>query len=119
MADKFTGRVSKGRREGTKLGFPTANIKVTKNIHPGIYAGYTSVFQNKLHDLPSIFYVAENTQTIEAHILDFPAQDLYGQELSVKIIHKLRDVQEFPNLEIAKEQIKRDELKAREWFLAK
>ena len=115
-AMKFQGKVVRGKREGTKIGFPTANIEVEKEIEPGIYTGFTSILKTGPHDLPSMFYIAQNSQTIESHILDFQAADLYGTEISVDLKYKIRDIQVFNDLEIAKEQIKKDEAKAREWF---
>ena len=110
---KFNGKVIRGKREGTKIGFPTANIEVSENVASGIYAGYTSLDKR---NLPSIFYVAESSSLIESHILDFPSQDLYGHEISVELSHKLRDVRQFSGLDEASKQIKKDELEAREWF---
>lgn len=115
-AMKFQGRVVRGKREGTKIGFPTANIEVGKKIEPGIYTGFTSILKTGPHDLPSMFYIAQNSQVIESHILDFQAADLYGREISVNLKYKIRDVQVFNNLETAKEQISRDEKLARKWF---
>jgi riboflavin kinase/FMN adenylyltransferase len=44
---------------------------------------------------------------VEAHLLDFSG-DLYGQELEVALIGKLRDEQKFPSLDELKAQIARD-----------
>ena len=111
---KAKGRVIKGKREGTKIGFPTANVIIKKNVEPGIYAGYVTVPDSSR--LESIFYVAEGKNVVECHILDFPKRDLYDADISVDLKHKLRDVQQFTDLEIAKKQITHDEKKAREWF---
>lgn len=113
---KFTGKVLRGKREGTKIGFPTANIEVLESTAPGIYAGYTSLKDQAKNNLPSIFYIAEESQVIESHVFDFSNTDLYGSEISVEIVHKLRNVRKFSGLEEAREQIKKDELEARKWF---
>ncbi len=118
MNEIVTGKVIRGKREGSKIGFPTANINVAESVEPGIYVGFTqipSLYPDK--KLNSLFYIPEDdTRRVESHILDFPNTDLYGSEISVEIIHKLRGVLNFSDLEEAQEQIKKDELKAREWF---
>lgn len=114
---KIFGTVIKGKREGTKIGFPTANLKTEKAVEPGIYAGYVNLTAESLIDQKAIFYVSEDdSRIVECHILDFPKRDLYESEISVEILYKLRDVQEFASLKAASEQIKKDELIARKWF---
>ena len=49
---------------------------------------------------------------VEAHVLDFDA-DLYGQELEVVFVAKLRDEKKFGSLADLKEQIARDVALAR------
>ena len=117
---RFNGKVTRGKREGSKIGFQTANISVNHNMQPGIYTGFAALEENNQNvstDLKALFYIPEtNTSLVECHILDFPKKDLYDIEMSVEILHKLRDVQEFTGLKAASEQIKKDELKARQWF---
>ena len=107
-----TGKVIRGKKEGTKLGFPTANIHFDGSLEPGIYTGYTSIEQDG--EVESIIYIAG--RTLECHILDFPKQDLYDKQISVELLHKIREVQEFSGSEEAIEQIEEDIQKAREWF---
>jgi riboflavin kinase/FMN adenylyltransferase len=114
---KLTGKVVRGKQEGTKIGFPTANIRTGKSSDPGIYAGYADLDDGSLINRKAIFYISQdNSSVVECHILDFPKKDLYGDEITVEILHKLREVQEFSSLEEARAQIKKDELEAREWF---
>jgi riboflavin kinase/FMN adenylyltransferase len=44
---------------------------------------------------------------VEVHLLDF-ARDIYGHELELTFVEKLRDEQQFPSLELLREQISRD-----------
>lgn len=114
---KFRGKVFKGNREGTKLGFPTANIRVAESIAPGIYAGYANLDEDASNKQKTLFYVSKNeNNVIECHILDFPSRDLYDLEISGEILHKLRDVQRFSSLKEARKKIKQDEQEALEWF---
>jgi len=107
-----TGKVVRGKQEGTKLGFPTANIHFNGSLEPGIYTGYASI-ENK-DALESIIYIADSI--LECHILDFTKKDLYDQEISVEVLDKIRGVREFSGLDEAREQIKEDVQKARVWF---
>jgi riboflavin kinase/FMN adenylyltransferase len=52
---------------------------------------------------------------VEAYLLDFNAE-LYGQELEITFIDKIRDEQQFPSLAALKEQITRDVAAARTLF---
>lgn len=110
--NKISGKVFRGKREGSKIGFPTANIHIQETIEPGIYAGYANI--DAAEKLKSMFYV--DNDVLECHIFDFPKNDLYESEISVEILHKIRGVQEFTSLEEAKYQISKDEIEARKWF---
>lgn len=109
---KISGKVFRGKREGSKIGFPTANIHVQGTIDPGIYAGYANL--KDAEKLKSMIYVANDV--LECHIFDFPKKDLYKNEISVEILHKIRGAQKFTGLKEAQEQINKDEYEAREWF---
>lgn len=109
---KITGKVFRGKREGSKIGFPTANIHIQETIEPGIYVGYASLDAGE--KLKSMIYTANDV--LECHIFDFPKKDLYENEISVEILHKIRGAQKFTGLKEAREQIKKDEYEAREWF---
>lgn len=114
---KFKGIVFRGKREGSKIGYPTANIKVKSPPSPGIYAGFASVDSEDKSSLGALFYIStKNDHIVECHILDFPKNDLYGKEISAETLHMIRGDQEFSNLDEARAQIKKDELEAREWF---
>jgi len=54
-------------------------------------------------------------RTLEVHLLDFD-RDLYGQELEVNFLHKLRDEQKFPSRDALKTQIAADVQTARQWL---
>jgi riboflavin kinase/FMN adenylyltransferase len=61
--------------------------------------------------------VSDNAQTtIEVHLLDFSG-DLYGQELQVKVLSRLRDELKFDSLEELKNQLAKDENTVRDMVL--
>ena len=110
----LAGSVIKGDQFGRKLGFPTANVDVRGLVLPpnGVYAVQAhangKLFRAVLNIglRPTISAGAALPQ-VEAHLLDFRG-DLYGQELEIKFIGKLRDEKKFPSADALKEQIARD-----------
>ncbi len=107
------GMVVKGKRNGRKLGFPTANVSYRENTllpHNGVYAGYTYVRGNKYK---SVINVGSNPTfnadriTIESYIPDF-SEDIYNELIRVEFIKRLRGDKKFNSIDELKEQIKRD-----------
>ena len=54
--------------------------------------------------------------SLEVHILDFN-QDIYGQQLEVKMLKKIRNEQRFASPDALKQQIGQDVIKAQHYFL--
>lgn len=114
------GLVVRGDGRGRGLGFPTANlggIGPEKLIPPaGIYAvrGVTrhGTYGGALHLGPRPTFQGA-TPTIELHLLDFDA-DLYGEEVRVDFVERLREVLPFDSVEALVEQMRRDVERARE-----
>lgn len=104
---------------GRTLGYPTANLDITGlEIPPrGVYAAQArtnvAVYRAVMNIgcRPSVR--SSNSQIrVEAHLLDFSG-DLYGQEIELTFVEKLRDEETFPNLDSLKSQIENDASKAR------
>ena len=104
------GTVVHGKKLGRKLGFPTANIKVSPDkLIPadGVYAGLVN---KKLLAAVSIGLnpsFNENKRTIEVYILNYEG-DLYDQELKLELTEYLRPQIKFESKEELVEQIRRD-----------
>lgn len=123
----ITGRVIQGQQLGRKLGFPTANIVIHPNrpkltgifavaVHGAIASSPTTV-------LPAVASlgvrptVQENGQLLlEVHLFDFD-QDIYGKQLQVDFLYKLRDEEKFADLETLTDKIKQDVAQAKQFFL--
>jgi riboflavin kinase/FMN adenylyltransferase len=103
-----------GEKRGRILGFPTANLIMPKDIIPpanGVYSGLVDI-DSKFHY--AIINVGKRPtfadlqdSLIEVHILNFDG-DLYGQNLKVSFIDKIRDEKKFSSPEELKKQIKYD-----------
>lgn len=107
------GEVVHGKKIGRTMGFPTANLKYDKNfvlpkegvyytnveVNNNIYKGITSVGNNPT--------VKGETLTVETYILDFD-RDIYGVQINVSFIKKIRNNKKFNNIEELKNQLKKD-----------
>jgi riboflavin kinase / FMN adenylyltransferase len=101
---KISGKIIRGKRKGRKLGFPTVNIELNDKIECGVYAGAVRI-ANK--DYKAGIFVNNEGTLLEAHLIGFSG-DLYGKEIGVEIINKIRDVIIFESDKELKEQIKKD-----------
>ena len=106
------GPVIRGDGRGKQIGVPTANIDYPREkIVPakGIYAGWAYVGNEKHMAAISIglnptFTPDKQTLSVEAYLLDFDA-DIYGKELKIEFIARLRDELKFDSVEALVEQI--------------
>jgi riboflavin kinase/FMN adenylyltransferase len=121
----IVGRVESGQQLARKLGFPTANLAVaSEKLLPrwGVYA-----VRSQLEDGTIAAGIANIGQrptvdgsgriAVEVHLLDW-AGDLYGQALTIELLHFLRAEQRFGSLADLQAQITRDCAIARDWLLA-
>src|SRR5581483_1134873 len=112
------GRVVPGQRLGRDLGFPTANLRIERRRAPlhGIFAvrvrGVEEMPVRGVASLGTRPTVGGVHTLLEVHLFDFSA-DLYGREIEVEFVAKLRDEEHFPTLEALVEQIHRDAAQAR------
>ncbi len=121
----FTGVVVDGDKLGRKLGYPTANLKVTdeEKITPGngIYAVYVELVsgegdifhtQKRFKGMMSIGFrptVDGKKRVIEVNIFDFD-KEIYGRSLKVFVKKYLREEIRFDNLEDLVKQIDQDKI---------
>lgn len=115
------GRVERGEQLGRTLGFPTANLRLARRQTPldGIFAvrvrGLGSEpdrFRDGVASLGTRPTVGGVRLLLETHVFDF-AGDLYGREIEVQFVARLRGEQRFQNLDAMVEQMHRDAQAAR------
>jgi riboflavin kinase/FMN adenylyltransferase len=113
------GIVVRGDRRGAALGFPTANLQVSRRITVparGVYAGMCRLPDGS--SVPTATSVGVNPTfggqelRVEAHLLEFDG-DLYGSEVAIDFRHRLRDETRFETVEALVEQMRRDVDEAR------
>jgi riboflavin kinase/FMN adenylyltransferase len=116
---RMLGRVARGRELGRTLGFPTANLRLQRHKPPvqGVMA--VRVFGIEPRALAAVASLGTRPTVdgtdmlLEVHVFDF-AGDLYGQEIEVEFVAKLRDEIKFDSLDALTVQMKRDAAQARE-----
>jgi len=108
---KFWGKVRRHKQRGKKLGFPTANINLNKDIPEGIYISKTKI---KGSVFPSLTFIGQ-AAVAEIYILDFD-RNIYNKWISVELIKRIRDNEKFNTAEDLIAQMKRDEDIARKFF---
>jgi len=112
------GRVVQGQRLGRDLGFPTANLRIERQRTPlqGIFAvrvhGVETAPLRGVASLGTRPTVGGVQVLLEVHVFDF-SSDLYGREIEVEFVAKLRDEENYPTLDALVEQIHRDAAQAR------
>lgn len=109
----LSGQVVHGSKLARRLGFPTANIAVSKRKLWPRYGAYSAVVQLKEGRFDAVVNIGlrpsveGDTPTAEAHLLGYEG-DLYGREMRVCLRRFLRPEQRFATLEELKEQVMLD-----------
>ena len=118
----LSGRVIKGEGRGKKIGFPTANLGYDKELiipAKGVY-----ITQVKIKDMiyNSVTNIGINPTFntgyevhVETHLLDF-IHDIYGEEIRVSFIKKLREEKKFQSVNDLVMQIEADVNQTRDYF---
>jgi riboflavin kinase/FMN adenylyltransferase len=112
-AHRIRGTVVAGKARGRTLGFPTANLRTDALLIPsrGVYAVRVQVergpWHNGVANLGTRPTFDGHGFLIEVHLLDFSG-DLYGNELCVEFIVRLRGEQQFEGAEALRTQIQLD-----------
>ncbi|MCD6598998.1 MAG: bifunctional riboflavin kinase/FAD synthetase [Dehalococcoidia bacterium] len=100
-------------KRGQTLGFPTANLNIRSGQalpNRGVYGTITCVNNKRFASATNVGArptFGGGEETVETHLLDYHG-DLYGKELRVKFVRKLRDEKHFASPEELKTQIKKD-----------
>ena len=109
----YTSQVMHGDKRGRKLGFPTANLEIDDRhsmLPNGVYVVRVKVFDKIFNGIANIgdnptFKVAK--RRLEVFIDDFSG-DIYGENISVSFIEKIRDEKTFASVDELKTQLRAD-----------
>jgi len=118
---RIKGKVVPGDGRGKTIGIPTANLETwAEQAIPksGVYAGRIKVRTQDYGAVINIgvrptFELSEVLPRVEAHILDFQGE-IYGEEIALDFISRLRDERRFENIESLVGQIQLDISRAKQ-----
>lgn len=110
----FTGKVVHGDKLGRTLGYPTANLQYTDpdkiRLSEGVYAVTASVNGSPYKGMLSIGKrptVNGLDERVEVNLFGFNAE-IYGELMTVQVLHYLRGQERYPNLDALKAQLAKD-----------
>ncbi|GAB5539729.1 MAG: bifunctional riboflavin kinase/FAD synthetase [Salibacteraceae bacterium] len=110
----ITGKVVRGEGRGSGMGFPTANVMVEpQKIIPlhGVYAADVEVNSQRYRGAVNIgtkpTFHTNGDSTIEVHLLDFN-EDLYGKDIRVSFLKRLRNEMQFDSKDALMKQLEID-----------
>lgn len=118
---RIFGRVIHGNKLGRTIGFPTANIRLHRQVNPvkGVYAVKVRLKSGEIFNgvanmgkRPTINGVL---QLLEVYLFDFN-QNIYDELVEVEFCHKIRNEIKFPSFYELKAQIERDVETAKKFF---
>ena len=112
----ITAKVVAGNSLGHTIGFPTANIDLPQGAavpKPGVYYAIVKALEDGIKH-PAMVNIGTrptvmrgNDTVIEAHLIDWEG-DLYGKEITVRFLKRLRDEQKFPSIDALRAQLELD-----------
>lgn len=115
-------RVIEGRKIAkAQLQYATANLKPENRVIPasGVYVTLTLIENVWRRSITNVGYRptfgGDTEVTIETHIIDFD-EELYGQSIRVRFLHRLRGEIRFEGLDALRAQISRDYERALRYF---
>ncbi len=121
----LTGIIIKGKQIGRTIGFPTANLKIEEDYklipRNGVYIIKSELNRKTVFGIMNIGFnptVEGQNLSVEIHYLDFN-DDLYGQKISVSLIHFVRAEEYFESVSLLKEQLEKDKNTALHFLKAK
>ena len=118
----LTGSIVKGKGIGKQLEYPTANLNIEESYklipNNGVYVVKSMIDGATIFGMMNIGTnptVDGRVQSIEVHFFDF-SKDIYGLQLEVEILERLRDEKKFDSLEALKQQLSKDLINSKNYL---
>lgn len=110
----LSGNITRGKGLGRQLDFPTANLYIGESYKlipkNGVYVVQSRIGERKVFGMMNIGYnptVDGKQKSIEVHFFDFQ-EDLYGKDVRVELLHRLRNETRFDSIDELKQQLYKD-----------
>jgi len=111
----LTGKIVKGKGLGKQLGYPTANLQIEEHYKlipkGGVYVVSSVIDKKKYYGMMNIGTnptVGGKEQTIETYFFDLD-KNLYEKEISINLLTRIRDEQNFNDVDELISAMKEDE----------
>ena len=117
----MTGTVASAKHNGTRMGFPTANILQSADRLPlkeGVYATKIVVDGKEFTSMTNVGAKPtfnDFSSSVETFIMDFHG-DIYGKAVKLIFFDRIRDVKAFAGMDELKAQLQKDEQTVRDFF---
>ena len=110
----LTGKVVKGQKLGRTIQFPTANIYIEEDYKlipkDGVYIVQSNIGGKLYYGMMNIGHnptIKNKSRSIEVHFFDF-TDDIYGDEIVIEMLKRIRDEKEFESIDALKTQLQKD-----------
>ena len=117
----MSGLVVHGNALGRKIGYPTANLEIPKNIFipkMGVYSSTVKIGNSgTIYHAPTFIGVSNINKElrVESHLLDF-SKMIYGKKITVVLLKYIRDNIKVNSIDEVKKLLENDEKKIRKYF---
>jgi riboflavin kinase/FMN adenylyltransferase len=122
-AFSLDGIVIKGEGRGKKIGIPTANLQIDRDLlipSTGVYVTETHFSGMKYRSVTNVghnpTFSEDRALSVETHIIDFNG-DIYGEKIEVNFFSRLRSEMKFSSVNELVAQVRRDIELSREYSL--
>ncbi len=120
---RISGKIVTGDGRGRSLGIPTANLEIlAERVVPleGVYVCTAKLRTQKIGAVVNVgvrptFEEDPVAPRVEAHLLDFD-DNVYGEEITIEFLHRIREERKFPSKDSLIEQIQKDIKQARQYL---
>ncbi len=118
---EISGRVICGNGRGKRLGFPTANLEVSRNLllPAGVFAVEAAKNGHKFQGVANIgqqpTFSLNSPARVEVHLFSFHGK-LYDEKIFLRLLKRIRFQKKFASLLELQRQIKKDISKAKNLF---
>lgn len=115
----INARVKHGAKNGRKIGFPTLNMSIPREIAlKGVYIVSTEISGETYYGIANIGVrptLCGEQRLLETHLFNFN-QEIYGSHLEISFLYKIRSEKKFASFDALANQIKLDKDFAIQWL---